>query len=148
MVGCPQKNDLAQNEREIRKYQLASKMASEGLESALKQVEENKSAGLVKLYEIATNDDEYSVEISEVANEKLHYYLYLKTEFWIRTFAKVDLNQFKQYLKRSDVEVFSLPEGLTPAEKFRAQMLQNLKKFKGTDKEMDLVNYVLELYQQ
>jgi hypothetical protein len=129
-----------QRQREIER----SKFASKECGNAIKQANNNDPAGFLKLYEIARNDDIYTAEYSEVAAEEINYLLYSKTELWIKTFSKIDLNEFKSYFK--GIEVTELPKGVTSEEQFEEEIFINLRKIKGDKKEIELIDYILGLY--
>jgi hypothetical protein len=115
--------------------------------AAIVQANNNDPAGFLKLYKIARDDDIYTAEYSDVATETLHYLLYSKTDLWIKTFSKVDdLDSFKAYLKVSGMWVTELPKGVASDEQFAEEIFSKLKKIKGDEKEMELVDYILGLY--
>lgn len=146
IAGCSddRKIDTEQHQREKKQSELAYSI----YKSALKHAEENNSAGFVKLYEIATDDLTYTVEISELANERLHQLLYSKTDLWIKSFSKLDLQKVKAYIKWSGIEVSELPEGITSDEQFKEIIFNKLEKIKGNKKERELINYIFELYKK
>ena len=133
-----------QRQREIEQ----SKFASEEYAVAVKRAENHDPAGFLKLYAIASDDLTYTVEYSEVAGEKLRYFLHSKTELWIKTFSKVDIDKFKAYLKRSGIGVSKLPNGVASDEQFKEEIFVNLKKMKGDKKETVLIDYILGLCAQ
>jgi hypothetical protein len=140
LVSC-KKVDSEQRQHEIQQSEFASKQ----YKSALKQAAENNPNGLLKLYEIASDDMTYTVEYSEAAREDLIYFLRSKTEFWIRTFSKVELNNLKIYLNKTGLKVSKLPEGITSDKQFEQIIVDNLKKIKGDKREIELIDYILEL---
>lgn len=138
VTGCKEINP-EQKQREIERTKFASKEYAD----AAKLAENNDPAGFLKLYKIARDDSTYTAEYSDVATEKLHYLLYSKTPLWIKTFSKIDLDEFKAYLKASGIWVTELPEGVLSEEQFEEEIFSKLKKIKGDKKEMELVNYIL-----
>ena len=142
VVGGCQEISPEQKQREIER----TKFASREYAAAARLADNNDPAGFLKLYEIAKNDDIYTAEYSEVASEKLHYLLHAKTELWIKTFSKTDLNEFKSYIKASGIWVTELPKGVTSDEQFEKEIFIKLRKIKGDKKEMELTNYILGLY--
>jgi hypothetical protein len=131
-----------QRQREIEQ----SKFAAHAYAVAVKQAESGDPAGFLKLYAIATDDMIYTVEYSEVANDRLHYLLYSKTELWIQTFAKADLEKIKSYLKWSGIDVSEFPAGITSEEQFRETIFLKMDKIKGSKKETELIDYIFGLY--
>jgi hypothetical protein len=131
-----------QRQREIEQ----SKFAAKAYAVAVKRAESGDPAGFLKLYEIATDDMTYTVEYSEVANDKLHHLLYSKTELWIKTFAKTDLEKFKSYLKWSGIDVSEFPAGITSEEQFRETIFLKMERIKGGKKETELIDYIFRLY--
>jgi hypothetical protein len=129
-----------QRQREIDQ----SKKASQAYAAAVKRAEADDPAGFLKLYEIATDDMTYTVEYSEVAQEKLYLLLYSKTALWIKTFSKVDLEKFNAFVK--GIEVSQLPAGVASDEQFKETILSKLEKMKGDKKEMELIDHILGLY--
>jgi len=121
-----------------------SKFASKEYSDAVKRAENDDPAGFIKLYEIATNDVTYTVEYSEVAEEQLFLLLYSKTRLWIRIFAHIDQKKLKTFVK--GVEVSQLPKGVASHEQFKETIFNKLEKIKGDKKEMELVDYILGLY--
>ena len=111
---------------------------------ASKQADNNDSAGYLKLYEMAKNDNNvYPTDWSEVAQEKIFLLLYSNAELWVRTFSKVDQEKFKDFAK--GIEVSQNPKGVSD-EQFKETIFHNLEKIKGDKKEMELVDYILGLY--
>lgn len=131
-----------QKRREIERTKFASKEYA----AAAKLADNNDPTGFLKLYEIARDDDTYTAEYSEVASEQLNYLLYSKTEMWIKTFSKIDLEEFKSYLKASGIGVTELPKGVASYEQFEEVIFTKLRKIKGDKKEMELIDYILRLY--
>jgi hypothetical protein len=138
-INCKKGN----NEKNRHKIQ-TSEFASKEYKSALRQATENNPEGLLKLYKIASDDLTYTVEYSEVAREDLIYFLYSKTDLWIRTFSKVELSEFKTYLGKTGLGVSKLPEGVTSDEQFEQIIVDNIKKIKGDKKEIELIDYILK----
>ena len=139
-LNC-KKEENANNSSDIQ----VSEFASKEYKTALKQAKENNPKGLLKLYKIASDDLTYTVEYSEIARESLIYFLYSKTELWIRTFSKVEFSEFKTYLSKTGLGVSELPERVTSDEQFEKAIADNLKKIKGDKKEIELIDYVLKL---
>ncbi|MCJ7546397.1 MAG: hypothetical protein MUP30_06175 [Deltaproteobacteria bacterium] len=142
VVGGCKEVSPEQRQREIDRTKFASKEYA----TAAKLADNNDPAGFLKLYEIAKNDDIYTAEYSEVATEELHYLLYSKTELWIKTFSKIDLDEFKSYIKASGIWVTELPKGVASDEQFEKEIFIKLRKIKGNKNEMELINYILRLY--
>jgi hypothetical protein len=141
VAGC-QEISPEQKQREIERTKFASKEYG----AAAKLADNNDPAGFLKLYEMAIDDDTYTAEYSEVASEQLNYLLYSKTELWIKTFSKIDLEEFKSYLKASGIGVTELPIGLASYEQFEEEILTKLRKIKGDKKEMELIDFIFRLY--
>jgi hypothetical protein len=140
LVNCKKVNS-EQKQQEIKRSEFAFKE----YKSALKQVTEDNPNGLLKLYDIASDDVVYTVEYSEVAREDLIYFLYSKTELWIKTFSGVELNKFEMYLSRTGLGISKLPAGVASDKQFEQIIVNNLKKIKGDKKETELADYVLQL---
>lgn len=121
-----------------------SKMAASELAEAIKQAEAENPDGLLKLYDIATNDPKFTVEYSEAAQEQIYLFLYSKTELWIKTFSKADLGKFKTFVQGIDVS--QLPEGVSSDEEFRKTIFQKLEKIRGDDREMELIHHIFRIY--
>ena len=114
--------------------------------AAALQAHQNNPVGYLKIYEIARNDNnKYPDEYSSVAGDDLFNLLYSNAELWIRTFSKIDVEKFKDFVKRHGIEVATLPEGVSN-EQFKETIFRNLEKIKGDKKEMELVDYILGLY--
>lgn len=111
---------------------------------AVNQAERNESSGFIKIYKIASESN--SAEVEEIARDKLHHLLYNKTQLWIKTFAAGDLMGFKEYLKNGGMAVLTLPEGVATQEQYENEIVIKLRKFKGNKREMELVEYILQLY--
>ena len=140
LVSC-KKVDSEQKQQEIKRSEFAFKE----YKAALKQATEDNPNGLLKLYDIASDDLVYTVEYSEVAREDLIYFLYSKTELWIRTFSKVELNKFETYLSRTGLGVSKLPAGVGSDKEFEQTIVHSLKKIKGDKRETELRDYILKL---
>lgn len=134
--------NAGQRQREIEQSEFAAK----AYDAAVKRAESGDPAGFLKLYEIATDDMTYTVEYSEVANDKLHHLLYSKTELWIKTFAKTDSEKLKSYLKWSGIDVSEFPAGITSEEQFRETIFLKMERIKGGNKETELIDYIFGLY--
>lgn len=145
-TNCSSGKEISPGQRQHEIEQ--SKFASQEYAAAAKRSENMDPGGLLKLYAIASDDLTYTVEYSEVAGERLRYLLHSKTELWIKTFSKVDIDKFKAYLKRSGIGVSQLPNGVTSDEQFNEQILVNLKKIRVDKKEAELIDYMIELYTQ
>jgi len=139
VVGCNQgKSYPERSEFTVKEYA-----------AAVKRVEANDPAGLIKLYQIAANvDDAYTDEYGSVANEKLHIYLHSKPTLWIKTFSQVDLIKFKAYIKVSGIAVTKLPQGVSSDEQFAEEIFSSLKKIKGDENELELIKYILDVYER
>ncbi len=129
-----------QRQREIER----SKFAAKEYAVAVKQANNNEPTGFLKLYEIARNDDIYTTEYSEVAEEELFLLLYSKTTLWVKTFSEVDFEEFKAFVK--GIEVSRLPKGVVSEEQFKEDIFNKLGKIKGDKKEMKVIDYILGLY--
>lgn len=143
ITGCTEKGPEQKQEGKDR-----SEIAAKAVSLSIQQAEANNPEGLLKLYEIANDDNSYTVEYSEVANEKLHYFMYTKTRFWIKTFSTINLDKFKSYIEKSGVDAFSLPEGVVSAETLRNELLNNVQKIRKTDdvKVKELSDFIYETY--
>lgn len=139
VTGCKEISP-EQKQRESERTKFASKEYA----VAAKRADNNDPAGFLKLYEIARDDDTYTAEYSEVAEEKLFLLLYSKTRLWIKTFSKEDMEKFKDFVK--GIEVSRFPAGIASEEQFKEAIFNKLEKIKGDKKEMELVDYILSLY--
>lgn len=142
VIGCGESKGISpeQQQHQIKESEEASKAYS----AAVKLAENNDPAGFLKLYEIATKDQIYTVEYSEVAKEKLFLLLYAKPKLWIKIFSQVDLDKFKLSIKSIGVSQF--PEGVTSDEQYLDSIFSRLEKIKGDKKEMELIDYIFGLY--
>jgi hypothetical protein len=130
-----QREEYAANQRE--------EYAAKTMKNALNQAKNNNPAGLLKLFEIANDDLTYGVYRSEGALEALSYFLYSKSELWIKTFAQIDLEKFKStFTTISDTDP---PEDGSPDKRVVETIYKNMKKIKGNKNEMALANYILGL---
>jgi uncharacterized protein YcfL len=142
--GCSESKEI---NPERKKHQIEkSEYASRAYYSAVSLAEGNEPAGFLKLYEIANDDITYTVEYRELAYDELSLLLYTRTEMWIKTFSKVDQSKFRKFF--DGVNDSQLPEGVSSSEQFLGGILKNLKKLKGDQKEMELVNYLQPLLEQ
>ncbi len=144
IAGCSDNNEMSQYQRQIKIEK--SKIAVEEYTAAVKQAENNDPAGFLKLYKMAKDDATYTVEYSKVAEDELFLLLYSKPELWIKTFARVDLSEFKSFVK--GIEVSRFPEGVESNEQFREKIFIRLEKIKGNAKEIELIDYIFGLYNQ
>jgi hypothetical protein len=141
VTGCKEISPV-QKQREIKRAEFAATEYA----AAAKRADNNDPVGYLKLYEIARDDDNiYTTDYSEVAEEKLFLLLYSHPELWLKTFSKVDLKKFKDFVKGIEVSRSARPEGVSN-ERFRETILKNLEKIKGDKREMELVDYILGLY--
>lgn len=126
-------------------YLKMAEFAGKMYTSAAKQADNNEPAGYLKLYEMATDDNDiYPTDWQEVAHEKVILLLYSNTELWVKTFSKVDSRKFKDRVK--GIGVSQYPEGVSSDEQFMETIFHNLGKIRGNEKEMELVDYILGLY--
>jgi hypothetical protein len=137
VYGC---KDIKPSQEDVKR----ANFAATAYAAAEKQADNNDPSGYLKLYEIARDDDDiYTTEYSEVAEEKLFLLLYSNTELWVKIFSKVDLEKFKDFVK--GIEVTQLPKGVSE-EQFKETIFNNLGKIKGDKKEIELIDYILGLY--
>lgn len=141
ITGCKEISP-EQRQREIER----TRAASRAYDAAVLQANNNDPAGFLKLYEIANNADIYTAEYSAVAEENIYLLLFAKTELWIKTFSKLDLQKLKTFVK--GIEVSRLPQGVVSEEQFKETIFTKLKKIRGDKREMELVDYILDLYGQ
>jgi hypothetical protein len=140
IFGCSQDKDDKQLEKERLRYK---ELVSE-YSVAVERARNNDPAGFLKLYEIVTEKD--SAELSETGRDELVLLIHDKTELWISIFSKTDLQKLKNYLKAGGAGIVELPKQFPSEKQFYEDILKNLTKIKGNRKEMDLVNYISELY--
>ena len=141
IIGC---SDTKNNDTDSKKVKIESERLEKEYPSAVKLAESNNPEGLLQLYEIASKS--ISAETSEIARDKLLQMLYWKPELWIRTFSKTDLTSFKKYLKTGGMAILELPKSVASEEQYEQEIVKKLSKIKGDEKEMELINYILELY--
>lgn len=77
---------------------------------AAEKSRKNNPEGYLKLYKIASESN--SAELSEIARDELLHLLYSEINLWINIFSKVDLEEFKSYLKYGGLAILELPEGV------------------------------------
>src|SRR4030067_1372384 len=142
VIGCKEnKTDQIQRRSKI----IESEKLERDYESAVKQAENNNPAGFLKLYEIASKS--LSAENSEIARDKLNHLLYAKTELWINTFSKTDLEKFKHFLRTGGLATLELPKSVESENQFREELLTKLRKIKGNKNETELIKYIIKLYE-
>jgi hypothetical protein len=141
MIGC---SDTKTKDSDSKKNVIESERSEKEYPNAVKSAESNNPEGLLQLYEIASKS--ISAETSEIARDKLLHILYSKPELWIRTFSKTDLESFKRYLKTGGMAILELPKGVESEEQYEQEIVKKLSKIRGDEKEMELINYILELY--
>ena len=145
-TGCSDKiNNAAQKEKE----KIESDLLGKEYDAAVRLAKSNKPEGLLKLYEIYTSSK--SAELSEIADEELHYWLYKNTELWIKAFANYsDLDKFKSYFAKksqlSDLDEYEFPEGKISFAQYKKHVINRLREIKGDKKEKELINFVLHLF--
>ena len=144
IISCSGDSNKNGNHQEVKK----SEVAAAAIEVAAKLADKNDPSGFLKLYEIAKDDDTYTVEYSEVAAQELILLLYSKTEIWIKTFSKLDQKEFINYLNHGGLAVTVLPNGMTSEKKFDIAILENLKKIKVNDSEIVLVDYLTQIFEK
>jgi hypothetical protein len=120
-----------------------SKRAAIEYSSAVNKVEANDPSGLLKLYEIATNDVIYTVEYSEIAQESIQEYLFNKPELWVKTFSEIDQEEFRKFF--NSVGFSDYPEGVLSDEQYIKLLLNKLSNIKWKNKEAELVNYINDI---
>ena len=140
-IGC---SNTKTKDSDSKKDVIESERLEKEYPSAVKLAENNNPQGLLQLYEIASKS--ISAETSEIARDKLLYMLYSNPELWIRTFSKTDLTSFKKYLKTGGMAILELPKSVASEEQYEQEIVKKLSKIKGDEKEMELINYILELY--
>jgi hypothetical protein len=113
---------------------------------ALSQAQNNDPAGLLRLYQIAS--ESRSAEMSEIARDKLAQFLYSKSELWVKTFSRTDSDKFKNYLRKGGLAVLDLPKEVASEEEFKEEILKKLKRIKGDEKEKELIQFIFQLYQR
>ena len=142
LCGC-QNDRTAKNtasydpEKERQEWRLASE-----------KIKKNNPAGLLKLWEIAT--ESMSAENSEIASEQVRGYLYSKPELWIAAFSTVDFSKFKKEFDSTvpDFDIYRFtPNGEIPESVAAKKIVADLKKIKGKNpKEQELINYLMTYY--
>lgn len=105
--------------------------------AAVKAVEANKPAGLLKIYEISVNSK--SAELSEVARDKLCELIITKTELWVKTFSKIDQKNFQNYLINGGMAPIDLPSGINSQSEYSAIVRTKLHAYHWSTKENELV---------
>jgi hypothetical protein len=140
------RNKVISQRRE--EYKKKTDSAACKLSDAAKKTAKNDPNGLLELYELAADDSTYTVEMSEGAWIILISLLRQKTEFWISVFSAVDQDKFKTFF-RGRVLDFSMFRGdIGKAEEYKQEVVNNLKKIKGDEKENELINYILKLIEE
>jgi hypothetical protein len=140
VIGCDFKQEPSPE------YMKQAEFASKTYDAAVIKADNNDPAGYLTLYEMARNDsDIYPTDWQEVANEKLDLLLYSNTALWVRTFSKVDMEKFKDFVGPG-FGVSQYPEGIFSEEQFQNTIIANLEKIRGDKKEMELVDHILGLY--
>jgi hypothetical protein len=140
ILGCSENID----EKEIQKEGIEYQKKVDEYNVAVKQAQNNNPGGFLKLYEIVTEGD--SAELSVIGRDRLVLLLHDKTELWITIFSKTDLIKFKNYLKAGGAAIIDLPKQFPSEKQFYEEILKKLRKIKGNKKEMELINYISELY--
>lgn len=120
--------------------------ASQDRAFAHEQIKKNNPAGLLKLWEIAT--ESISAEDSEIASEQVRGYLYSKPELWIRAFSTVDFLKFKKEFESIDFDTYRFtPDGELPEAVAAKKIVSDLQKMKGKNQqEQVLVDYLITYY--
>lgn len=122
------------------------------LDAALDAIDHDRSDGMLKLYEIASRDDIYSVEFSEVATIKLHQLLYYKTDLWVRSFAQLDaegMKEFKEYVHYSGIATTHFADDtLFTVDEFRKGVITKLEAISGSKDQGELVRFLREQLKQ
>jgi hypothetical protein len=113
---------------------------------AQEQIKNDNQAGLLKLWEIAT--ESISAENSEIASEQVHGYLYSKPELWIRTFSTLEFAKFKKDFEASDIDTYRFTrDGELPIAVVARKVVPDLKKMKGKNQqEQVLIDYLIVYY--
>ena len=113
---------------------------------ASEQIKKNNPAGLLKLWEIAT--ESISAEDSEIASEQVRGYLYSKPELWIRAFSMVDFSKFKKEFESIDFDTYRFtPDGELPEAVVARKVVTDLKKMKEKNQqEQVLIDYLITYY--
>jgi hypothetical protein len=141
IFGCSDNRANQANKQKIPNEE--EKMKKE-YDLALSQAQNNDAAGLLKLYQIASEGQ--SAEMSEIARDKLAQFLYSNPELWVRTFSRTDLDKFKNYLRKGGLAVLDLPKGVASEEQYKEEILKKLKRIKGDEKEKELIQFIFEIY--
>ena len=120
--------------------------ASQDKAFAREQIKKNNPAGLLKLWEIAT--ESMSAEDSEIASEQVRGYLYSKPELWIRAFSTVDFSKFKKEFESIDFDIYRFtPDGELPEAVAAKKIVTDLRKMKGKNQqEQELIAYLITYY--
>jgi hypothetical protein len=113
-------------------------------DDAVEKAENNDPEGFLKLYKIVSEGR--SAELSDIGRDQLLHLLYSKTGLWITVFSRTDLEKLKSYLKKGGLVILQLPQGVYSEKQFDEEIVGKLSKIKGNEKEMELVNYILDLY--
>jgi hypothetical protein len=147
-IGC---SDNTNNSVQKEKEKIESDLLGKEYDAAVRLARNNRPEGLLKLYKISTSGK--SAELSEIADEELHYLLYKNTELWIKTFANnVDLVKFKSDFAAtsalSELDEYEFPEGKISFAQYKKGVINRLRKIKGNKKEMELTDFVLQFYRR
>jgi hypothetical protein len=144
LISCSDDSNKIGRQQEIEK----SKAAAAAIEMATKLTDKNDPSGFLKLYEIAKDDDMYTVEYSEVAAQELVLLLYSKTEIWIKVFSKIDQKEFFDYLNHGGLPMTVLPNGVASEKDFAIVILENFRKIKAQGTEAALINYLTQIFEK
>lgn len=145
LAGC--QNDRA-NKTTTRQEEIElEKKARQDFQFADDQIKKNNPAGILKLYDIAT--ESISAEDSEIASEELRGYLYSKPNLWVSAISKVDITKFKKdFTIDFDTYRFT-PEGEIPIIVAAKKIVSELKKMKGKNQqEQVLIDYLISYYSE
>jgi hypothetical protein len=113
---------------------------------AQEQIKNNNPAGLLKLWEIAT--ESISAENSEIASEQVRGHLYSKPELWISAFSTVDFPKFKKEFESIDFDEYRFTsDGKIPEVVAAKKIVADLKKMTGKNqREQELIAYLIAYY--
>ncbi len=139
---------ISQRKQREEEYMKKRDRAVEKFIIATKKASKNDTTALLELYELAVHDSTYTEEADKFAREALNAFLLRKTEFWISTFSKVELDKLKIYFNEKGFEISTFSGDTVPEEKYKQEIVGNLKKIKGDEKETELIDYILKLIEE
>ncbi len=140
IAGCPdqkERNKVANfdDAKERQEWRIAQE-----------QIKNDNPAGLLKLWEIAT--ESISAENSEIASEQVRGYLYSKPKLWITAFSTVEFSKFKKEFESTDFDTYRFTsDGELPKTVVAKKIVADLKKMKGLNQqEQMLIDYLITYY--